>query len=111
MNKSCSREIKAQNEHDSLCALEPLMEEFFSAATSNSRKHEIEVQLGAFSSQRDSWKACIYFLNHTSSQYVSMYALSTIEVFFLLLIVISFVYCIENVYSCSSLWSTVNGLA
>lgn len=69
----------AQSERESLCSLEHLMEEFFNTNTSNARKHDIEMQLSAFSSQRDSWKMCIYFLNHTSSQYVSMYALSTIE--------------------------------
>lgn len=56
------------------------MEEFFNSDTNNAKKHEIELQLEAFSSQRDSWKHCIHFLNNTSSQYVSMYALSTIEV-------------------------------
>ncbi|XP_017775704.1 PREDICTED: exportin-6-B isoform X2 [Nicrophorus vespilloides] len=68
-----------QNESESLAALEHLMEEFFSHTVSNSRKHEIEVQLNSFSSQLDSWKLCVYFVTHTSSQYVSMYALTTIE--------------------------------
>lgn len=72
--------FQTQNENESLIALEHLMEEFFNSNTSNGRKHEIETQLSNFSNQRDSWKYCIYFFTHTSSQYVSMYALSTIEV-------------------------------
>ena len=59
------------------------MEEFFNPITTNNRKHDIELQLNNFSVQKDSWKFCVYFIGHTSNQYVSMYALSTIEVNFL----------------------------
>lgn len=59
------------------------MEEFFNPITTNNRKHDIELQLNHFSVQKDSWKFCVYFIGHTSNQYVSMYALSTIEVNFL----------------------------
>ncbi|XP_031353857.1 exportin-6 isoform X1 [Photinus pyralis] len=69
----------SQTDKESLVALEHLMEEFFTHSTSNGRKHDIETQLNSFSSQRDCWKLCVYFLTHTSSQYVSMYSLSTIE--------------------------------
>ncbi|KAK4874303.1 hypothetical protein RN001_013663 [Aquatica leii] len=69
----------SQTEKESLLALEHLMEEFFTHSTSNGRKHDIETQLNSFSNQRDCWKLCVYFLTHTSSQYVSMYALTTIE--------------------------------
>ncbi|XP_018332327.1 exportin-6-B isoform X2 [Agrilus planipennis] len=68
-----------QSENDSLRALERLLDEFFNHSTSNEKKREIENQLHSFSNQRDCWKYCIYFLAHTSSQYVSMYSISTIE--------------------------------
>ncbi|KAF5293825.1 hypothetical protein FQA39_LY03310 [Lamprigera yunnana] len=74
-----AQKFESQTEEESLAALEHLMEEFFTHSTSNSRKHDIEAQLNTFSNQRDCWKLCVYFLTHTSSQYVSMYALSTIE--------------------------------
>lgn len=56
------------------------MEEFFNYSTTNARKRDIELQLNSFSIQPDAWRFCIYFVTHTSSQFVSMYALSTIEV-------------------------------
>lgn len=56
------------------------MDEFYVRNISNGRKHEIETQLNNFSNQKDAWKFCVYFITNTSSQYVSMYALSTIEV-------------------------------
>ncbi|KAK9752797.1 Exportin 1-like protein [Popillia japonica] len=66
-------------EYDTLVALEHLMDEFYVRNISNGRKHEIETQLNNFSNQKDAWKFCVYFITNTSSQYVSMYALSTIE--------------------------------
>lgn len=72
--------FKAHNENDSLAALEYLMEEFFSPTTNNLRKHEIEVQLNSFKCLPEFWKLALYFLNNTSSQYVTMFALSTLEV-------------------------------
>lgn len=69
----------AQSEAELLKALEHLMEEFFNGSTTNARKHEIQTQLNSFSSQRESWKPCIYFVANSTSQYVSMYSLSTIE--------------------------------
>lgn len=68
------------NESDSLAALEYLMEEFFSPTTSNARKQQIEQQLNSFRCIPQFWKVCLFFLNNTSSQYVTMFALSTLEV-------------------------------
>ena len=64
-----------------LRALEGLMDEFFSAATSNSRKAEIEKILGGFSEQATAWKDCLFFLTSTSNQYVCMFSLTTLETF------------------------------
>ena len=64
-----------------LRALEGLMDEFFSAATSNSRKAEIEKILGSFSEQATAWKDCLYFLTSTSNQFVCMFSLTTLETF------------------------------
>ena len=64
-----------------LRALEGLMDEFFSAAASNSRKAEIEKLLGSFSEQATAWKDCLYFLTSTSNQYVCMFSLTTLETF------------------------------
>lgn len=71
---------QSQNEGECLAALEHLMDEFFAPTTTNERKREIESQLTNFSNQRDCWRFCVYFMRHTASQYVSMYALSTLEV-------------------------------
>ena len=57
------------------------MDEFFSAAASNSRKAEIEKLLGSFSEQATAWKDCLYFLTSTSNQYVCMFSLTTLETF------------------------------
>ncbi|KAL3272659.1 hypothetical protein HHI36_014124 [Cryptolaemus montrouzieri] len=67
------------DENGSLAALEQLMEEFFNHSTSNARKHEIEQQLNAFKLSPHSWKLCLYFITHTSSQYVVMFSLSILE--------------------------------
>lgn len=66
-------------DNGSLIALEQLMEEFFNPHTSNSRKHDIEIQLNYFKSLPHLWRYCIYFITNTSSQYVKMFALSTLE--------------------------------
>ncbi|XP_028138810.1 exportin-6 [Diabrotica virgifera virgifera] len=66
-------------DNGSLIALEHLMEEFFNPQTSNSRKHDIETQLNYFKSLPHLWRYCIYFVTNTSSQYVKMFALSTLE--------------------------------
>ncbi|XP_008196875.1 exportin-6 [Tribolium castaneum] len=68
-----------RNENESLVALEYLLDEFFNPVTSNSRKHEIEQQLSSFKYLPQSRKLCLYFLTNTSSQYVTMFALSTLE--------------------------------
>ncbi|KAJ3624839.1 hypothetical protein MTP99_018433 [Tenebrio molitor] len=68
-----------RNENNFLAALEYLMEEFFNPVTSNSRKHEIEQQLNSFRCLPQYWKLCLYFLTNTSSHYVTMFALSTLE--------------------------------
>ena len=57
------------------------MDEFFSPATTNSRKAEIEKLLGSFSEQSTAWKDCLYFLTSTSNQYVCMFSLTTLETF------------------------------
>lgn len=67
------------NENESLTALEHVLEEFFSPTTTNARKHEIEAQLQSFKSTPQLWKLCLYFLRYTSSQYVTMFALSSLE--------------------------------
>ncbi|XP_049807007.1 exportin-6-B isoform X3 [Schistocerca nitens] len=66
-------------ESQSLAALEALMNEFFAPETSNDRKREIETVLHDFSNQQGAWKHCIYFMSHSSNQYVCMYSLNTIE--------------------------------
>ncbi|KAJ8970467.1 hypothetical protein NQ317_009441, partial [Molorchus minor] len=67
------------NENGSLVVLEHLMEEFFNPLTNNVRKHEIELQLHSFKRMPQLWKFCIYFITNTSSQHVTMFALSTLE--------------------------------
>ncbi|KAK3889634.1 hypothetical protein Pcinc_006379 [Petrolisthes cinctipes] len=66
-------------DQESLTALEGLMNEFFGAATSNTRKRDIEIILGNFAQQRGAWKQCLYYLAHTHNSYVSMYCLNTLE--------------------------------
>ncbi|XP_056643159.1 exportin-6-like isoform X1 [Diorhabda sublineata] len=66
-------------DNGSLFALEHLMDEFFNPHTSNRRKHDIEIQLNYFKSLPHLWRYCIYFITNTSSQYVKMFALSTLE--------------------------------
>lgn len=56
------------------------MTEFFHPTTSNQRKRDIEVMLESFAVQDDSWRHCLYFIDKSSNQYVSMFALNTIEV-------------------------------
>lgn len=65
---------------ESLAVLEALMNEFFAPGTSNERKREIEGVLHNFSSQGGAWKHCLYFMSHSTNQYVCMYSLTTIEV-------------------------------
>ncbi|CAH0564345.1 unnamed protein product [Brassicogethes aeneus] len=67
------------NLNDSLVALERLLEEFFNPLTSNLRKHEIELTFESFKNTQNSHKLCVYFVTNTSSQYVTMFALSTLE--------------------------------
>ncbi|XP_076269879.1 exportin ellipsoid body open [Rhynchophorus ferrugineus] len=67
------------NENGSLVAIENLFEEFFNPCTSNLRKHEIEVQLSAIRTVPHLGKLCLYFITHTSSHYVTMFALQTLE--------------------------------
>ncbi|XP_021927529.1 exportin-6 isoform X3 [Zootermopsis nevadensis] len=55
------------------------MNEFFAPGTSNERKREIEGVLHNFSSQGGAWKHCLYFMSHSTNQYVCMYSLTTIE--------------------------------
>lgn len=61
-------------------AVENLFEEFFNPYTSNLRKHEIEVQLSHIKAVPHLGKLCLYFIMHTSSHYVTMFALQTLEV-------------------------------
>ena len=70
-----------EDNSSNLRALEALMDEFFSPATTNSRKAEIEKLLGSFSEQSTAWKDCLYFLTSTSNQYVCMFSLTTLETF------------------------------
>ncbi len=56
------------------------MEEFFSPATSNARKREIEVVLQSFAAQKDSWRQCLQFMAETGNQFVCMFTLNTLEV-------------------------------
>lgn len=55
------------------------MNEFFSPATTNNRKRDIETVLGNFGQQRGAWKQCLYYVAHTHNSYVSMYCLTTLE--------------------------------
>jgi len=71
---------EAASEADSLRALEGLMEEFYSPGTSNARKQEIQTMLDNFGSQAECWRQCLAFMEKTSSHYVCMFALNTLEV-------------------------------
>ncbi|XP_052267006.1 exportin-6-like [Dreissena polymorpha] len=62
-----------------LHSLEMLMSEFFSPATSNDRKREIELLLNQFSQTKDCWKQCLFFLSNTSNEFVMMYCLTVLE--------------------------------
>jgi hypothetical protein len=62
-----------------LRALEALLEEFFQSRTGNARKAEIEKVLAAFSCQPSAWRDCLHFLTHSSSHYVAMFSLTTLE--------------------------------
>jgi hypothetical protein len=62
-----------------LRGLEALLEEFFQPHTGNARKAEIEKVLGAFSCQPTAWRDCLHFLTHSSSHYVAMFSLTTLE--------------------------------
>ncbi|KAL1132160.1 hypothetical protein AAG570_010117, partial [Ranatra chinensis] len=64
---------------ESLAILDALLKEFFDYKTTNERKQEIETVLGEFGRQRDAWKHCIYYLNNTSSHFVCMFCLATLE--------------------------------
>lgn len=49
--------------------------------------HQLSVaedMLNQFSKTRDCWKQCLYFLSHTSNEYVMMYCLTVLEVSFCL---------------------------
>lgn len=59
--------------------LENLLEEFFSPATGNARKQEIEKVLTSFSNQTTAWRDCLYFITHSRNQFVAMYCLTTLE--------------------------------
>lgn len=65
--------------NEALASLEGLMSEFFSPSTNNYRKREIEIILENFTSQRDSWKHCLLFLQNSPNQYVLMFTLTTLE--------------------------------
>ena len=56
------------------------MTEFFSPETTNERKRTIERSFQEFAAQIDSWRPCLHFLSSTNNHYVSMFALSTLEV-------------------------------
>ncbi|CAH1116071.1 unnamed protein product [Phaedon cochleariae] len=66
-------------ENGSLAALENLIEEFFNPMTNNNRKHEIESQLNYFKTLPCLSNYCVYFIMNTTSQYVKMFALCTLE--------------------------------
>lgn len=62
-----------------LSSLDNLLTEFFGPSSSNERKRQIEELLNNFALQDGSWKQCMYFLSHSSNQYVLMYAFSIFE--------------------------------
>ncbi|XP_037073807.1 exportin-6-like [Pollicipes pollicipes] len=63
----------------SLQALEHLMNEFFAAGTTNSRKQQIEKALEEFSQQPAAWKNCLLCIAGTSNPYVSMFCMTSLE--------------------------------
>ena len=64
----------------SLEVLEALMSEFFAPGTSNARKHQIEKVLEDFGRRPDAWKNCLLCIAGTSSPYVSMFCMTSLEV-------------------------------
>lgn len=68
------------NENAAMAAVEQLMEEFFNPLTCNARKHEIERHLSDFRNFPHFTKLCLYFLSNSTSQYLTMFALSSLEV-------------------------------
>jgi len=64
---------------ENLRSLETLMNEFFSPATDNQRKRDIESLLNSFSSQESAWRDCLFFINNSGNQFVLMYCLTTLE--------------------------------
>ena len=66
-----------------LTSLEALMNDFFSPCTTNDRKREIENLLNNFKQQQNAWSLSLWFLNHSSNDYVRIYCLTTLEVRFL----------------------------
>lgn len=68
------------NDAAALQNLEHLMTEFFSPETTNERKRTIEQSFQEFAGQINSWRPCLHFLSSTNNHYVSMFALSTLEV-------------------------------
>lgn len=79
----CNNKYICFNQDEDTRALENLetfMNEFFSPGTSNERKRIINGIFQEFSSQIDSWRPCLHFLSTTKIDYVSMFALSTLEV-------------------------------
>lgn len=67
------------SDEELLKALEALMTEFFDMGTSNERKREIENQVNNFSQQQGALKHCLFFLSHTSNEFVMMYCLTVLE--------------------------------
>lgn len=63
-----------------MAAVEQLMEEFFNPVTCNGRKQEIERHLSDFRNFPHFSKLCLYFLSNSTSQYLTMFALSSLEV-------------------------------
>lgn len=77
------------SEQEAFTIVERLLVEFFDPYTGNARKHEIERLLSEFKDAPLFREYCLYFLCNSSSQYMTMFALSCLEVctFFLQLLV------------------------
>lgn len=73
-------DFQAFNDNSTLVAVENLLDEFFSLCTSNTRKHEIEVHLSTIKAVPHLGNLCLYFITNTSSHYVTMFALQSLEV-------------------------------